>query len=222
MTNRIGPYELNQIYTGDTKVLAEEIPDESVDLIFTDPVYQNIGDYRWLAETAARVLKPSGNLLVYVTQEHLPHQIGAMTPFLLWGWLFGIQLFGRRAAMWQKKVQACGQLIAWLARSPQFAHPTWAADFLGVQARQSKGHSWRKGLEETAHYLSAFSDSNDVIVDFFTGGGTVPAICKMTHRNYVAFEINPATADLARERVARTQLPLFVLVPEQIEMEIAI
>jgi len=47
----------NQIVTGDARVLAERIPDESIDLIFTDPVYQNIDDYRWLAETAARVLK---------------------------------------------------------------------------------------------------------------------------------------------------------------------
>ena len=53
----------NKIVTGDARVLAERIPDESIDLIFTDPVYDRIDDYRWLAETAARVLRNNGSLL---------------------------------------------------------------------------------------------------------------------------------------------------------------
>ena len=48
----LGPNDENQgIYTGDARELAEAIPDESVDLIFTDPVYDRIDDYRWLAES---------------------------------------------------------------------------------------------------------------------------------------------------------------------------
>jgi len=42
----------------------------------------------------------------------------------------------------------------------------------------------------------------------------------MLGRNYIAFEIDPATADLARERVRNTQPPLFVPEPEQMEMVI--
>ena len=60
-----------------------------------------------------------------------------------------------------------------------------------------------------------------VILDPFTGGGTVPAVCKMLGRNYIAFEIEPATAEAARERVLNTQPPLFVLEPEQVEMQLA-
>lgn len=58
--DQLGPYLLgpndtpeNGIYTGDARELAKAIPDESVDLIFTDPVYDRIEDYRWLAETGA-------------------------------------------------------------------------------------------------------------------------------------------------------------------------
>ena len=57
-----------------------------------------------------------------------------------------------------------------------------------------------------------------MIFDPFTGGGTVPAVCKMLGRNYLAFEIDPTTADNARLRVQNTQPPLFVLQPEQAEM----
>ena len=40
----------------------------------------------------------------------------------------------------------------------------------------------------------------------------------MLGRHYVAFEIDPNVAERARERVANTQMPLFVPEPEQMEM----
>ena len=59
---QLGPYRLgpndtpeNGIYCGDARELAQAIPDESVYLVFTDPVYNRVDDYRWLAETGARV-----------------------------------------------------------------------------------------------------------------------------------------------------------------------
>ena len=63
---KIGPYQINSIYTGDARELALALPDESVDLIFTDPVYDRIDDYRWLAQTAERVLKPGGSVIAQV------------------------------------------------------------------------------------------------------------------------------------------------------------
>ena len=71
----LGPYELgpnntpeNGIYTGDARELAKEIPDESVDLIFTDPPYKKQFQYlyEWLPGEAARVLKQDGFVLCYV------------------------------------------------------------------------------------------------------------------------------------------------------------
>lgn len=68
---KLGDFELNQIYTGDARELAKAIPDESVDLIFTDPVYDRIDDYQWLAETAARLLKPNSACLVWIANPRI-------------------------------------------------------------------------------------------------------------------------------------------------------
>lgn len=43
--NKLGPYRLNQIYTGDCLNLSPAIPNESIDMVVTDPPY-NVGkDY---------------------------------------------------------------------------------------------------------------------------------------------------------------------------------
>ena len=64
----------NQIVTGDARVLAERIPDNSIDFIFTDPPYPQefIPLYGWLAETASRILKDGGLCLAMAGQSYLP------------------------------------------------------------------------------------------------------------------------------------------------------
>src|SRR3989304_4575807 len=70
--NKLGPYALNSIITGDARILAEAIPEKSIDLIFCDPLYDRIDDYRWLAEIAKRLLKPDGNCLAFTNAKWLP------------------------------------------------------------------------------------------------------------------------------------------------------
>ena len=81
-----------------------------------------------------------------------------------------------------------------------------------------KFHNWNKQPAVIMKYLDAFLIDGGIVLDPFTGGGVVPAVCKILSRNYIAFEIDPATAELARERVLNTQPPLFVPEPEQPEM----
>jgi hypothetical protein len=77
---QIGAYPLNTVIQGDSRELAKSIPDESVDLIFTDPVYENIDDYAWLAETAQRILKPNSACLAFCANRKLYKVQQAMIP----------------------------------------------------------------------------------------------------------------------------------------------
>ncbi|MBC8461478.1 MAG: hypothetical protein H8D67_26180 [Deltaproteobacteria bacterium] len=107
---KLGPYLLgpndtpeNGIYTGDAKILSEAIPDESIDLIFTDPVYQNIEDYEWLSQIALRILKPTGQMLIYQAHKWLPETMIALTP-LNYVWTLGEQIVGQQARYWPLKI----------------------------------------------------------------------------------------------------------------------
>ena len=94
----LGPYLLgpndtpeNGIYTGDARELAKAIPDESVDLIFTDPPYSSeyLPLYRWAAKTANRILKPGGWFFIYGGGEHTPTILkGIEESGLLYFWVF--------------------------------------------------------------------------------------------------------------------------------------
>lgn len=217
MTNSIIPPEyLNQIVTGDARELAKRIPDESVDLIFTDPVYDRIDDYRWLAETAARVLKPGGGLLTFCgigfqaeTQEAL--KVGGRPVT----WIFPIVYSAGNTPRFHQLGFAKWTMLLWAGGEP-ISHFCDAQ--ISTFENNGNDHKWTKNIRPIASYIQAFSEENAIIFDPFAGGGTVPAVCKMLGRNYIAFEIDPTTAERARERVRNTQPPLFVLQPEQTEM----
>ena len=227
MTDKLGPYLLgpndeNQgIYTGDARELAQAIPDESVDLIFTDPVYDRIDDYRWLAETAARVLKLDSACLVYYAiglqpQIHLALIAGGLSyrwrlvTRTVWSNEFhGRLIVGTQEVLWYEKGHS---------KPLQSIFDLEMASMSGRGDYRRNGGNWGKHLGVACRYTETFLSSDGILVDFFGGSGTNAVACKMLSRKWMAFEIDPPTADLARKRVRETQPPLFVPQPEQMEM----
>jgi len=205
-----GPYPLDSIITGDVRQLAQAIPDASIDLIFTDPVYDRIEDYRWLAETAARVLKPDTACLAWYSTPLLFETMQALRESLTYRW----QLIHYKPGRVKEKFGAAGYCkyegLLWYdkGRLPRrkFMDVFQSMPFQSAIA-MCINHEWAKDPDALAKVIGAFSHPGDVIFDPFTGGGTVPAVCKILERRYLAFEIDPATADKARARVADT-LPL--------------
>jgi len=210
----------NQIVTGDARELAKQIPDESIDLIFTDPVYDRIEDYEWLAETAVRVLKDDRACLVWQQVSLIPQTCNAMMA-LSYRWCLVHYKPGRV----KEKFGAAGfskwEPLLWFDKG-RLPRRRWMDVFQSMPF-QSKfsmmlSHRWGKDPDAILVAIEKFTKDDWVIYDPFTGGGTVPAVCKILGRNYIAFEIDPDTAELARERVRNTQPPLFVMEPEQLEM----
>lgn len=92
----------------------------------------------------------------------------------------------------------------------------------GRMPAQSRLHQTQKPLELMAYLVRVVVPPGGIVVDPFVGSGSTAAACKQLGRRYLAFEIDPDTAEMARQRVRETQPPLFVEEPEpqQAEMEL--
>lgn len=223
MTDRLGPYKLNRIYTGDARELSKAIPDESVDLIFTDPVYDRIDDYRWLAETAARVLKPDSACLIWYATPLKDLTMDALRASgLTYRWDLSLFLSGPGGSVLSGII--CKKTDCfWFekGKSKTYQH-IWDVH-IGITLSGGKNinqHAWAKDYAVTWRWLNAFTETKAIVFDPFTGGGTVPAVCKMLDRCYLAFEIDPEIAELARQRVLQTQPPLPM--PEVVQGELGL
>lgn len=219
----LGPYKLGPIptpdmgiYVGDCRDLSAEIPDNSVDLIFTDPVYESEWQYHWLAETSARILKPDGILLTWQTVGRLPETFAQMIPTLTYRWTLIEHKHGpcHPGLTGISTYTPC----VWFDKSGTSKRKRAIADTADMSYGSEWGnvrndHPWAKSPKTTRKWLTAFSDPEDIIFDPFCGGGTVPAICKQTRRNWLGFEISPDYASMAQRYVTLTQPALFQTTP---------
>lgn len=213
----LGPYQLNTIVTGDARELAESIPDSSIDLVFTDPPYpkEYLPLYGWLAETAARVLKPGGLCIALAGHIYLNEVVLMMSKHLCWHWIGGMPNTLGGVGRVHPRQMMCGWKPAlWYSKGIAQEH-SYVFDFFQPKSADKIYHKWGQPSDWFVYYLNKITNIGDVIFDPFCGGGAVLAAAKQTYRNYFACEIDPETAEKARRRVELTQPPLFTIQPEQ-------
>jgi hypothetical protein len=207
----------NQIVTGDARELAKRIPDESVDLVFTDPVYERIDDYRWLAEESARVLKPGGACLAWISTSFLVEITAAMSQHLSFQWLLFSHIpGGPQPHLW---FGFCKQKTClWFGKGERSKPRRTTFDVVNSPTfSMGKHHRWQKSIQACREWIDAFSPPEGIVWEPFSGGGTTAVVCREQGRQYVAFEIDPETATIGRERVRMTPEPLFVMDPPELQ-----
>ncbi|HUV93905.1 MAG TPA: DNA methyltransferase [Anaerolineae bacterium] len=228
MVDSLGPYALGPggecegIYIGDARELAKAIPDESVDLIFTDPPYMReyLPLYGWLGDAAARILKPDGFLLAYAGIFHKQAIMEFLGRSLDYFWDF--VAYGRNgpgSMVWARKVVSKAKSILTYTKPGQTPRPRCSVLGVWVGSGQDKRfHVWGQDESTARYYIDCFSHVGDVLVDPFCGGGTAPAMCKVLRRKCLAFEIEPDVGLSARERVRATSMLLPGLGFDQMEL----
>ncbi len=223
MPDTLGPYLLDTIITGDARELARVIPDESVDLIFTDPPYlrEFLPLYGWLAETAARLLKPGGFVLAYCGTYWKFDAQKMLGGHLDYFWDFVNKHAGMGSILWQRKVVARYKSILAFSKGKGLPRCN-VVDLWNGSGADKAYHVWGQDESTARYYISCFSAPGAIIFDPFVGGGTTPAVCKVLGRHYLAFEIDPAVAERARQRVHDTQMPLFELEAHTMSMELEV
>jgi len=219
---KLGPYDLDTIYTGDARLLAPAIPDESVDLIFTDPPYlrEYIPLYGWLSHEAARILRPDGFLFTYAGVYWKWDVMRLMSADM--DYWFDMVLLNRdnSPVMWQKNViSRYKSILVYSKRGRSPKARVMALSFWTGGGEDKRFHTWGQDESTARYYIDCFSRKEGVILDPFCGGGTFPAVAKQLGRHWLGFEIDPAVAERARLRVLETQPPLFIPEPEQLTLE---
>ncbi len=194
------------LYLGDCRELAQEkIGVGAVDLIFTDPPYikKFIHLYEWLAKEANRALKDKGFLLTYVGTYWKNEVMKMIDPDLEYYFDFIVVNSGNSPLMWTRKVISRHKsIIAYRKKGASNAHPqTNVLSFWNGGGEDKRFHTWGQDENSARYYISMFSREGDLVVDYFLGGGTTAEVCKRLNRNFIGFEIDPATFEIARARV---------------------
>lgn len=193
----------DSIVTGDARELAMALPDESVDLIFTDPPYPGefLPLYGWLSVTAMRVLKPGGYCFAYGACEHLPEELRLMEDGgLTYFWTDALTHHRATPRVWHKHLMSGYKPVLVFTKGPPSRTP-WRFTVHGG-AMDKRFHKWGQGSEYALKIIDTLTMLGEVVLDPFCGGGTTLAVCKFLGRSFVGFDMDPGAAERARDRLA--------------------
>lgn len=223
MVTHIGPYSLDSIITGDARELAQAIPDESVDLVLTDPPFGIGFDYgngykddpaaypdlvRWIVTESSRVIKPGGLCFVFVAQPQLRHvwplfpddsRIFAACKNFVQMRPTAVQYAYDPVIFWQK-----GKRV-WNGRDWHIGN---TANTNNRGASDVDFHACPRPLDTISYMVQNWSEPGGLVLDWFMGSGTTAVAAKMLGRHCFGFELDPDTAEQARQRVTLAQPPL--------------
>ena len=188
-----GVYGGIEIRRGDFREVLADIPDQSVDVILTDPPYTQEYLPLWddLGAFAARVLKPTGVLLAYSGQLHLPQVVAMLTQHLRWWWMCAIQHTGGSGYVVAGGRRVMNQWKPLLVLTPYDAPPLQVQfrDLIEGGGRQKELHNWEQSTEEAVRILQIFGQPDALVVDPFAGSGSFGRAAKEAGMRFIGAEI---------------------------------
>jgi len=245
----LGPYllgpndtEENGIYCGDCRELAQAIPDESVDLVLTDPpFFMPVSHYqsrvnwqrKWsdvsvlthwwdmMAEIFARVTSQRGYVITFCNADSYAAFYPAM--YNRWSRLVCLVWDKVRPGLgWNWRHQHELILVACNSGAYKPNDGESRGDVLkhAITPPRNRNHPVQKPATLLSEIIVAACPPNGIVLDPFCGSGTTAEAAIVSKRRYLCFEADREYTTLARERVRNTQPSLFTPEPEQLEFEV--
>jgi len=192
---------MHTIIHGDFREVCSEIPDNSLDLIFTDPPYlkKNIHLYGDLGAFAAHKLKEGGSLVTYVGHYNLPDYIHLLNHWLTYWWIFSVKLQCGGFPMNHRHVCPKFKPLLWYVRGRYMGK--YVYDHIESKYEGKKLHKWQQSTVEAEHFISRLTNENDTVCDPFLGSGTTGLAALKLGRDFIGIEIDSNHIEIAKTRL---------------------
>lgn len=197
---------VGSLHVDDMWTVMQQLPDESVNAIITDPPYSKkaLPLFRDLLELSGRVLAPNGHLITFLPAYALPTIFSYPTPGLQYRWLITMLQPGQQARLVNAKrtVAVSTKPLGWWTKHP-WGEPDYdlVVDSFVSPSRVKGHHPWEQNVAWADYCVGTFTKPGQVVLDPFMGSGTLALTCIRAKRRFICVEIDPATASAAWTRI---------------------
>lgn len=222
--------ELNKIHLGDSYELIKQIPDKSIDLIYTDIPYEfhsgkgggfmekRVGNMREkqlsgldkginydIYNDFIRVLKQI-NLFIWLNKYQIEETLRFFSKYdttfeiLTWNKLNPIPMTSN---VWLSDIEYC---LYFRSRGVKLndgyeLKSKWHTSAINKEDKDDFDHPTIKPLELVKRHILHSSQPKDVVLDMFIGSGTTAVASKELNRQFIGIEIDPKWHKIAVDRV---------------------
>jgi len=221
---------VNSIYNGDCLELMKKIPNESIDMILTDPPY-GIGFRSGHRKNKYDTIKNDDNLdwldgfvdeTYRVAKNNTAHYIFCSFHNIdVFKTAFQKKFIVKNILVWVKNNTTAGDLkgnfasrtefILFLQKGKRYINGKRSDNVLKYKRTNNKLHPTEKPVPLLKHLIEKFSNTNDIVLDPFAGSGSTLVAAKEMNRRFIGIEIDKKYFETAKNRLesAKPKLYLF-------------
>ena len=221
-----------KLYNDDCLNVIKDIPDNSIDLIVTDPPYHiikqgsgmlhgildteknknaskgkifennDIEFKEWLPELY-RVAKDKTHIYLYISPAKLTELLETSKKA---GFKYQqLIVWNKGNSVFNRYYMNSYELILMLRKgNAKDIKNMGTKNLISINNPRNKLHPTEKPVELNKILIENSSDEGQTVLDLFMGSGSTGVACKESHRNFIGIEIDKKYFDIASERINHT------------------
>jgi ParB family chromosome partitioning protein len=211
----VSAFELFDLQFGDMQTLGGNITNNSIDLIFTDPPYNeaSLSLYGDLADLADRVLKPGGSLVTYAGHYALFKINDAIrtNSKLVYHWQIIVRHGGSKSRIHARHIWPYYKPLLWYYKPTIDGKITIyqdVADLVESKAQSKDSHEWEQSTIEAEHMIKPLTVEGNIILDPFMGSGTTGEAALNLKRRFIGIEVDKEHYSRTKQRLTKLKTKL--------------
>lgn len=190
---------------GNFMEIGKDIGDSSIDLIFTDPPYNNesIRLYEEVAILGKRVLKEGGSLLCYATLQNLPLILDSMGKHMDYWWIIAVRFGKGNPRIGDRRVFSQWKPLLWFVKGKGRRTHEYFGDVIDLGVNEKSLHPWQQPVGEAEYFIRYLTKPGDIVLDPMLGTGTTGVAAIRLKREFIGIEVDAEMHQIALNRIAR-------------------
>ena len=181
------------------------IPNDSVGLIFTNPLYnkRRLCPYEQLGRLASRVLRDGGSLVMHAEDIALPQIFEDMKNSGLKYWSQIAVKHNDVCNLLQRHVHVyvIHEPLLWFVKGDKSKGSNSLQELIESQSQHSAVNEWHQSTVEAKYVISGLTSEDDIVLDPLMYKGTIGIAAINLGRQFIGIEQDPDLFNIAKARI---------------------
>lgn len=189
---------------GDFRDKCIDIPDNSVALIFTDPLWKKeyLHMYKDLGVVAARVLVEGGILVTFYNQMYLEDVLVHLKASgLRRDWMFAVVHMGETTSVHPPRIRPKWKPLLRFVKGNKPRLPDYIEDLIISQPPDKSVDDMAQSTPEAEYIIDNHTVEGDMILDPMMGSGTTGIAAIRLKRKFIGIDIDENKCNLAKRNI---------------------